>query len=896
MHAGTNSGNRAVTFNATSAGALTGQQVRIVNNFDNVADQILQFTGAAYRFANPTAHAPEPVNFGIVHVGDAVQQALSITNNVPNDGFSERLNASIGSPTGAATTNGGSFTALLPAATNNTDLVVGINTATAGAKTGTATITLTSNGAGTSGLPNTPLTSQTVNVQAQVNNFAAANVVKLSGAGAFNMTGANQFTLDLGSTVEGQAPLVAQLGVVNTAVAPADDLAGSFTVAAPGYSLTGFGPFTGLAAGNTRDSLMVQLNSTMAGTFAGDITLQPQSTNPRPFSMNLSPDHDPSDGPRAAARRLQPERHRRRRRLRRLAQERRHAGRIQHLVRATSAERPPRVPLLAVQLPVQFRCPRAAGDGSFLDWSGVVADTQMFGLAFRLALTICLFGEGRFLRCHHMNGARIRIVFLVALLFETSGGGVLRAAVGTLADSSGEVVGWGDNGHGQTDVPGGTFTAIAAGDYHSLGIRSDGTLAGWGNNIHGQTTRPQRHVHRHRRRRTPTAWASESDGTLAGWGNNDDGQTNVPSGTFTAIAAGVSAQPGHPIRRDAGRLGLNGDGQTNVPSGTFTAIAAGRATAWASSPTARWPVGVYNSDGQTNVPSGTFTAIAAGGFHSLGIRTDGTLAGWGTTATARPPSPAARSPPSPPAISTAWASRSDGTLAGWGDNAFGQTNVPSGTFTAIAAGVLHSLALRARTEYERRPVGQLHRHAVLNGLKANLNRSINVAGDARSNRRLYLYNNPVMNVAGKCDVRASRRWLRQPVGAGTISAGGGLEIVSGTSLSFRPRSCSRTAGPLMGGGNSALSGNARLTAGLTQHQFVHRRRGITGPGRRAELFRQRLYHARKPLRRIPAASCGLTAGQRHAGRPISVPTTADRGPREWQRAGGPAEIEFGGDP
>jgi hypothetical protein len=406
---GANSGNLPVTFNATAAGALTGQQVRIVNNFDNVAEQTLAITGAAYRFANPTAHTPEPVNlgnrhvgdaapsqalsitnnvpadgfsetlnagigtptggvttnggtiialapgatnttsmsvgystatagdksgtatiiltsngtgssglgltalpaqtvnvtgsvfrlasagahtpepinFGIVHVGDVVEQALSIGNTATSDGFSERLNGSIGSPTGNATTNSGSFNGLTPGATNSTSLVVGVSTATAGAKTGTATIGLVSSGAGTSGLPDTALASQTVNVSAMVNNFAVAQIVKLAGAGTLTPTGPNQYTFDLGATVQGQGSLSGNLGVKNNVAAPADSLAGSFTLAAPGYSLSGFDSFSNLSAGDIEDGLMVTLPSTTAGTIAGQITLSPQSTNPRPFSMNL---------------------------------------------------------------------------------------------------------------------------------------------------------------------------------------------------------------------------------------------------------------------------------------------------------------------------------------------------------------------------------------------------------------------------------------------------------------------------------------------------------------------------------------------------------------------------------------------------------------------------------
>ena len=406
---GADSGNRAVTFAPTTAGSLTGQRVRIVNNFDNVGDQILQFTGAAYRLANPTSHTPEPVNLGNRHVGDpAPSQAVSLTNSVPADGFSESLNASIGAPTGGVTTNGGSFTALAPSATNNsslavgystatagnkagtatislvsngtgssglglttlasqtvsvtggvyrlaspsthtpepvnigivhvgdvvaqpltinntavndgyserlnatlgsptggvttnggsitglvpgatnsTNLIVGVNTVAAGIKSGTATIELTSTGVGTSGLANTTLASQTVNVSAQVNNFALPKPVKAGGDGAFVMTGLNDFTLNFGTVVEGTGVFTAELGVLNDVAAPADSLAGTFAVDALGFSTIGFDSFADLAAGSTHGELFVGLDTATPGTLSGVITLMPRSTNPNPFSLDL---------------------------------------------------------------------------------------------------------------------------------------------------------------------------------------------------------------------------------------------------------------------------------------------------------------------------------------------------------------------------------------------------------------------------------------------------------------------------------------------------------------------------------------------------------------------------------------------------------------------------------
>ncbi|MCY4133649.1 MAG: RCC1 domain-containing protein, partial [bacterium] len=54
---------------------------------------------------------------------------------------------------------------------------------------------------------------------------------------------------------------------------------------------------------------------------------------------------------------------------------------------------------------------------------------------------------------------------------------------GIRADST--AVCWGCNGYGQADAPAGAFTAIAAGGTHSCGIRADSTAECW-----DWTTRP----------------------------------------------------------------------------------------------------------------------------------------------------------------------------------------------------------------------------------------------------------------------------------------------------------------------------------------------------------------------------------------------------------------------
>ena len=57
---------------------------------------------------------------------------------------------------------------------------------------------------------------------------------------------------------------------------------------------------------------------------------------------------------------------------------------------------------------------------------------------------------------------------------------------------SGSVAAWGENDHGQSTVPAGLsgVTAIAAGAYHSLALKSDGTVVAWGDNDFGESTVP----------------------------------------------------------------------------------------------------------------------------------------------------------------------------------------------------------------------------------------------------------------------------------------------------------------------------------------------------------------------------------------------------------------------
>jgi hypothetical protein len=105
--------------------------------------------------------------------------------------------------------------------------------------------------------------------------------------------------------------------------------------------------------------------------------------------------------------------------------------------------------------------------------------------------------------------------------------------------SDGTVVAWGDNDFGQTDVPDGltNVAAVAGGFGHSLALRADGTVVAWGNNNAGQTNVP---VGLTNAAAVAAGFAHSlalrSDGTVVVWGNSSYGQTNIPPGLANAVA------------------------------------------------------------------------------------------------------------------------------------------------------------------------------------------------------------------------------------------------------------------------------------------------------------------------------------------------------------------------
>ena len=291
--AGSSSEEFEVTFNADAAGSLTGQQVAIVNNFDNVDSQVLSFSGSAFNAAVAEITPTTAVDFGIVHVGDVLPPTIISVGNTALPGtFSEDLRAENFTATGGVELDGGgpgSVTLVAGASTNAAAVL--FDTSSAGVRSGSVSIDLVStgdvNGVSIADLDELSLGTETIQLSGTVNNFANAEITQISGDGVLSATLPNEFLLDFGTVVQGDFDLQAELGLLNDISGPADTLTGEFQLLSSSFSLSGFDLVGDIAAGETQDGFLIGLGTETTGLFSTSILFDPLSENGSGFSGGL---------------------------------------------------------------------------------------------------------------------------------------------------------------------------------------------------------------------------------------------------------------------------------------------------------------------------------------------------------------------------------------------------------------------------------------------------------------------------------------------------------------------------------------------------------------------------------------------------------------------------------
>jgi hypothetical protein len=265
--------NGSIAVNYTTAGAVNGVSnglgtASVGSEAYGVQGQI-NATANVINQASPLVNTAT-VNLGAVRVGAAAPSGTVSVTNVATATPQAALNASMGATTGPATASG-SFNLLNPGATNNSSLVVGLNTATAGnftgANAGTAIIQFVSDASNVGGCGancQLNLASQVVNVEGKVYTQAV---------GTASGTAINFGVVRVGDTVSAR-----NITVNNTAAATAlnDTLQANLSGVGGAFSGNGStGPISAQAAG----LFSVGLDTSTAGVFSSNGTVAFASHN-----------------------------------------------------------------------------------------------------------------------------------------------------------------------------------------------------------------------------------------------------------------------------------------------------------------------------------------------------------------------------------------------------------------------------------------------------------------------------------------------------------------------------------------------------------------------------------------------------------------------------------------
>ncbi len=136
--------------------------------------------------------------------------------------------------------------------------------------------------------------------------------------------------------------------------------------------------------------------------------------------------------------------------------------------------------------------------------------------------------------------------------------------------------------------------------------------------------------------------------------------------------------------------------QGTPPAGTFSQVTVGMCYACGLRSDGTIACWGTNDQGQASPPQGTFVQISAGEKRACALTADGTIACWGSGGSACPVlEPGETFTQVSVGSSQLCGLKTDGTVTCWGDNCVAQAIAISGTFTQIAAGPDHACALRS---------------------------------------------------------------------------------------------------------------------------------------------------------------------------------------------------------
>lgn len=256
----------------------------------------------------------------------------------------------------------------------------------------------------------------------------------------------------------------------------------------------------------------------------------------------------------------------------------------------------------------------------------------------------------------------------------------------TLINSEGNIIMYGNTSHRQMiNIPRKTFSQVACGEYHSVGIETDGTVDTWGDYFeHQNDDSPSEDkeftyvicgkFHNVGIRKNKTIYT---------WGGMNNFQRKKPSKqTFNKNFKSMFGNIIFPQKNSDTVEKFN-----SVVCGGYHSVGIRE-----DNTIVIWGDDSHNQ--RKDTPIGEFLQVACGLFHSVGIRKDGTVVTWGGNAYRR-------NSPEGKFLMVACGKyhnvgiKEDGTIVTWGSYEYDDNmESPDGEFVYVTCGAQHSVAVR----------------------------------------------------------------------------------------------------------------------------------------------------------------------------------------------------------
>ena len=147
---------------------------------------------------------------------------------------------------------------------------------------------------------------------------------------------------------------------------------------------------------------------------------------------------------------------------------------------------------------------------------------------------------------------------------------------------------------------------------------------------------------------------------------------------------------------DLGHLNLPDCGLEGRPTaGSFDSVSAGRdhtCGVRSDGSVACWG---SNEDGEATPPAGSFDSVSAGRIHTCGLRSNGSVACWGSDEYGQATPPTGSFVSVSAGVFHTCGVKSNGSVACWGSDEYGQATPPTGSFVSVSAGVGHTCGVRS---------------------------------------------------------------------------------------------------------------------------------------------------------------------------------------------------------